>query len=84
MRIWTLALILAASCFAADDREAPPPAGTPKPFVLPGSNTFTLKNGMKVTLAQHGSVPVAAVGADCFRQRERGRGSGMALEPPPS
>lgn len=63
MRIWTLALILAASCFAADDREAPPPAGTPKPFVLPESNTFALKNGMKVTLAQHGSVPVAAVSA---------------------
>ncbi len=63
MRTWTLALILAASCFAADDREAPPPAGTPKPFVLPESNTFTLKNGMKVTLAQHGSVPVAAVSA---------------------
>ena len=63
MRTWTLALILAASCFAADDREAPPPAGTPKPFVLTESNTFTLKNGMKVTLAQHGSVPVAAVSA---------------------
>jgi predicted Zn-dependent peptidase len=63
MKIWTLALILAASCFAADDREAPPPAGTPKPFVLPESNTFTLKSGMKVTLAQYGFVPVAAVSA---------------------
>jgi zinc protease len=63
MRTWTLAAILAASCFAADDREAPPPTGTPKAFVLPESNTFTLKNGMKVTLAQHGSVPMAAVTA---------------------
>ena len=56
-------LILAASCFAAEEREAPPPAGTPKAFVLPQSNSFTLKNGMKVTLAQHGSVPMAAVSA---------------------
>jgi zinc protease len=63
MRTWTLAMILAASCFAADNREAPPPAGAPKPFVLPETSAFTLKNGMKVTLAQHGSVPVAAVSA---------------------
>jgi len=63
MRTCILAVILAATCFAADDREAPPPAGTPKPFVLPQSNTFTLNNGMKVTLAQYGSVPVAAVSA---------------------
>ena len=63
MKTWAIALILAASCFGAEDREAPPPMGTPKPFVLPESNTFTLKNGMKVTLAQYGSVPVAAVSA---------------------
>jgi predicted Zn-dependent peptidase len=63
MRTWTIALILVAACFGAEDREAPPKMGTPKPFVLPESSTFTLKNGMKVTLAQRGSVPVAAVSA---------------------
>jgi zinc protease len=63
MKTWTIALILAAACFGAEDREAPPPMGTPKPFVLPENNSFTLKNGMKVTLAQYGSVPVTAVSA---------------------
>jgi predicted Zn-dependent peptidase len=63
MKTWTLALILAAACFGAEEREAPPPMGSPKPFVLPQSSTFELKNGMKVTLAQYGSVPVAAVSA---------------------
>jgi len=63
MRIWTIAVILAVSCFAAEEREAPPPMGTAKPFVLPETSTFTLKNGMKVTLAQYGSVPMTAVSA---------------------
>ena len=62
MRTWTIALILATSCFAAEQTEAPP-MGTPKPFVLPESSTFALKNGMKVTLAQYGSVPMTAVSA---------------------
>ncbi|MBZ5595305.1 MAG: insulinase family protein [Acidobacteriia bacterium] len=63
MRIWALAVILATACFAAEEREAPPPPGTPKPFALPAATTFTLKNGMKVTLAEYGSVPVVAVNA---------------------
>jgi len=63
MRSWALAIIFAAACFAAEDREAPPPLGTPKPFALPAASTFTLKNGMKVTLAEYGSVPVVTVNA---------------------
>jgi len=48
----------------AQDREAPPPLGTPKPFAVPSGDTFTLKNGMKVTLAQYGAVPLVTVRAD--------------------
>jgi len=63
MRIWAVVLLLAAPCFAGEEREAPPPLGTPKPFALPAVTTFTLKNGMKVTLAEYGSVPVVAISA---------------------
>jgi zinc protease len=63
MRTLAVVGILAASCFA-QDREAPPPLGAPKAFALPAGDTYTLKNGMKVTLAQYGSVPLVTVRAD--------------------
>ena len=63
MKIWALTFILVAACFGEEGREAPPPLGTPKPFALPAVNTFTLKNGMKVTMAEYGSVPVVSVDA---------------------
>ena len=63
MRTLAVVGMLAASCFA-QDREAPPPLGAPKAFALPAADTFTLKNGMKVTLAQYGSVPLVSVRAD--------------------
>ncbi|HYW47131.1 MAG TPA: pitrilysin family protein [Bryobacteraceae bacterium] len=55
--------VLAVCSMAAQEKEAPPPLGTPKPFALPPVETYTLKNGMKVTLAQYGSVPIVSVGA---------------------
>jgi zinc protease len=63
MRIWALAVLLSTLCLAGEEREAPPPLAAPKPFALPAVNTFTLKNGMKVTLAGYGSVPVVAINA---------------------
>src|SRR5512144_2111184 len=60
----TLAL-LAALAFAAApvsaQKEAPPQPGTPKDFRVPPRRTFTLPNGMKVTLARYGVVPKVAV-----------------------
>jgi zinc protease len=44
-------------------KETPPAGGTPKPFTLPKKETFTLKNGMKVTLVPYGSVPKVTVTA---------------------
>ena len=49
-------LVLAFGAFA-QEKETPPEGGTPKAFTFPKQNTFTLKNGMKVTLVQYGSVP---------------------------
>jgi zinc protease len=47
----------------ASGKDAPPPGGTPKPFLIPKRETFTLKNGMKVSLIPYGSVPVATFSA---------------------
>lgn len=44
-------------------KETPPAGGTPKAFVFPKQETYTLKNGMKVTLVQYGSVPKVAMQA---------------------
>lgn len=63
MRIWALAVLLAAPCLAGEEREAPPPLAAPKPFALPAVTAFALKNGMKVTLAEYGSVPMVAISA---------------------
>ena len=47
----------------AQQKERPPVGGTPKPFTLPQKQTFTLKNGMQVTLVPYGAVPKVTVAA---------------------
>lgn len=42
-------------------KEAPPAAAPAKPFALPPLTEFTLANGMKVTMAQHGNVPKVTI-----------------------
>jgi len=44
-------------------KETPPAGGPPKAFVFPAAETYTLKNGMKVTLVPYGSVPKVAIQA---------------------
>jgi predicted Zn-dependent peptidase len=64
MRLCVFAGILfvaAVSVFA--QKEAPPPGGQPKAFVFPKQDTYTLSNGMKVTLVQYGAVPKVAMQA---------------------
>ncbi|MFC0206378.1 M16 family metallopeptidase [Novosphingobium soli] len=63
-----LALAAAALAFAGAAipapllaREAPPAPGAPKPFTLPPLTEFTLANGVKVTMAQHGNVPKVTI-----------------------
>jgi len=57
----TVLLTLAFNAFA--QKETPPAGGPPKPFVFPAQETYTLKNGMKVTLVRYGSVPKVAMQA---------------------
>lgn len=56
----TLALVV-SSVFA--QKETPPSGGQPKAFVFPKQDTYTLPNGMKVTLVQYGAVPKVAMQA---------------------
>ena len=64
LRLCVSALILSAfaiNIFA--QKETPPVGGQPKPFVFPAAETYTLKNGMRVTLVPYGSVPKVAIQA---------------------
>ena len=54
-------LAFASGVFA--QKETPPAGGQPKPFVFPPQDTFTLSNGMRVTLVPYGSVPKVALQA---------------------
>jgi predicted Zn-dependent peptidase len=56
-----LLLSFAFNLFA--QKETPPVGGQPKAFVFPAAETYTLKNGMKVTLVPYGSVPKVAIQA---------------------
>ena len=56
-----LGALLAVCVATVDAREAPPPAGTPRPFVLPAKRDFRLANGMAVTLVPFGAIPKATL-----------------------
>ncbi|MCX8477345.1 MAG: pitrilysin family protein [Sphingomonas sp.] len=57
-----ISLALAAATPAlAQDFPPPPPVGEPKPFKLPATETFTLPNGLTVTLVPYGIAPKAVV-----------------------
>ncbi|HEX8473162.1 MAG TPA: pitrilysin family protein [Pyrinomonadaceae bacterium] len=53
----------AAAPSTAQQKQRPPEGGAPKAFTLPPKQTFTLKNGMQVTLVPYGSVPKVTVRA---------------------
>lgn len=56
-----LSLSVAAAPTGAQQKQQPPPAGTPKDFVIPAPRRFTLGNGMPVTLVPFGQVPKVTV-----------------------
>lgn len=51
--------VVANASFA--QKETPPPGGEPKDFVLPEKKVKELKNGLKSTMVQYGSVPKVSV-----------------------
>lgn len=57
-------LVLAVPTFA--QKETPPEGSAPKPFVFPKQDSYTLPNGMKVTLVQYGSIPKVAFQATIY------------------
>ncbi|KHK93467.1 M16 family metallopeptidase [Novosphingobium malaysiense] len=52
-----LALGIASVPGAVIAKEVPPAPSAPRPFTLPQMTTYTLDNGMKVTLIPYGNVP---------------------------
>jgi predicted Zn-dependent peptidase len=59
--VLTLCLGVLAGTAAAQEKEAPPAPGSPRPFALPQPTRFTLDNGLKVTLVPWGTVPKVRV-----------------------
>lgn len=54
--ILTIGFALALAAPAAG-QQTPPPGGEPREFSVPEARTFTLDNGMDVTLAPYGTLP---------------------------
>lgn len=56
-----IAASLAGIAMAQEEREAPPPGGTPKDFALPDKSVERLDNGFRITAIPFGSVPKATL-----------------------
>jgi len=58
-------LAIAGSVFgsapARAQKQAPPEGGPPKAFTVPANETYTLPNGLKITLVPYGIIPKAAI-----------------------
>ena len=61
IRMVLLGALIVAPANAYAQKEAPPKPGTPKDIKLPAKRTFTLENGMRVSLVPFGTVPKAAL-----------------------
>jgi predicted Zn-dependent peptidase len=46
---------------AMAQKQVPPEGGPPKAFTVPANETYTLPNGMKVTLVPYGIIPKTAI-----------------------
>jgi predicted Zn-dependent peptidase len=55
--IFIILFLAAVSLTVQAQKQTPPPGGTPKDFVIPEKKVSQLKNGLKSTLVQYGSVP---------------------------
>ena len=64
--IFAFLLLPFAFAAASAQKEIPPEGSAPKPFVFPKQDTYTLPNGMQVTLVQYGSIPKVAFQATIY------------------
>jgi len=60
------ATLLASPLAAQELPTTPPPIPAPKAFTVPASETFTLANGMKVTLVPYGVAPKVVVSLQTY------------------
>lgn len=58
-----LAAMFLFAGIATGQRQSPPEGGTPKDFSLPTKTTFSLENGLSVTMVPFGSIPRVAIRA---------------------
>jgi zinc protease len=61
MSILVLAGCLMGMAPAFAQKQTPPEGPPAKPFTVPANETYTLPNGMKVTLVPYGIIPKAAI-----------------------
>jgi predicted Zn-dependent peptidase len=62
IRIATWLVLVAGACGvpqANAQKQAPPEGGPPKAFTVPANETYSLPNGLKVTLVPYGIIPKA-------------------------
>ena len=57
MAAFAVTVALFAAPIFGQQKQAPPAGGPPKPFTVPAHETYTLANGMKVTLVPYGNLP---------------------------
>ena len=61
--------VVALSALATESyaqKETPPVGSAPKAFVFPKQDSYTLPNGMRVTMVQYGSIPKVAFQATVY------------------
>jgi zinc protease len=56
-----IAVLILGISPAVAQKQAPPEGGAPKAFTVPANETYTLPNGMKVTLVPYGIIPKTAI-----------------------
>ncbi len=54
-------LVVSAAAAQTPARQTPPAGDPPRPFTLPPAETFTLPNGLGVTLVPYGTIPKVTV-----------------------
>src|SRR5271165_4895715 len=61
LSLLVLAGIFLAIAPAVAQKQTPPEGGPAKAFTVPANETYTLANGLKVTLVPYGIIPKAAI-----------------------
>src|SRR5215470_12504574 len=56
-----VSVVLLFALSANAQKQAPPQGSAPKPFTVPAHETYSLPNGMKVTLVPYGNLPKVTV-----------------------